>query len=330
MKLIERIVNYRIERDIARQTEFPVKIVSIGNITVGGAGKTPFTIKTSRLLTSMGIKNAIVTRGYRGHYRDRLLVSDGNEILTGWREASDEAILLAMRTEVPVAVSRKRARGIRLILDRFPETEVILLDDAFSHLKVKRDLDILIIDAWRRLSGERLIPLGALREPLENIRRADLYYMNNRGPFFAENREFLKEAFGIVTNEFFYKTLGFYNMLGDEIEPGVLKSKPIIAMAGIAHPSSFFKALEEEGIKLKARIGLPDHFSYPSFTKKILGFLTGRKGILIVTTEKDMVKLLDLPEDVKSRIIYPKIDLVFEGGSESALVEKIKDGKEVS
>ncbi len=322
MKLVEKIIYLKLEKERSLQKSFPVKIISIGNITIGGAGKTPFTIKLSEILTALHKKHAIVTRGYRGKYKKKLLVSNGEKLLSSWKEAGDEAILLSIRTGVPVAVSKKRSDGIALILSKFPNTEYILLDDAFSHISVKRDIDILIIDAWRSIENEKLIPFGTLREPIENIKRADLFFINKQGPFFRSNYFFLRNN-GLHPLAFKYINEGFFNLNGHLVTKITDRRK--FAIAGIAHPSSFFRLLADYKIRTDFKVKLPDHFSYNTYFKKILSLLIKDFDITFFVTEKDGVKLIDLPEDVKNWIIYPKISVSLEKEAEKSILRALNE-----
>ncbi len=327
--LYTKIFNLYLNFKRKNSKEFPAVIVSIGNITAGGAGKTPFVIELCILLQNSGYRCAVVSRGYKGKYKDEYqFVSKNGRIILSPAEAGDEPVLIARKTGAPVVVARKRSRGITALLNQFPLTDVVLLDDAFSHIQVKRDVDILLIDSWRNLRKEKPLPFGVLREPLENIKRADLFFANMKGKFFTENKIFLKSLGIDKIYTFSYLPLKFINLRGEEIKAEVLKKLKVIAMAGIAHPGSFFKLLDEMKTKPLLKIPLPDHFSYPWLVRKILQIIISQNFYLLVT-EKDAVKLdYLLPEEVKDRIIYTSTSLEIQEEGKKELLKSIARAKE--
>ena len=150
-------------------------ILSIGNITVGGTGKTPFVAMLAEWADRREFKAAILSRGYKGkRISDSIVVSDGTEVLGSVGEAGDEPVLLARKlSSVPVLVSKKRHAAGDLAVRRFG-SEILFLDDGYQHLSLRRDLNILLIDARRQFGNGFLLPRGPLREPLEEIGRSDL------------------------------------------------------------------------------------------------------------------------------------------------------------
>jgi len=153
-------------------------VISIGNITLGGTGKTPFTIYLAKKLKNEGFSPAVLSRGYRGSAEKmNLLVSNGRELLCSAEESGDEPRLMAEKLPgIMVAVGSNRFKSARLChQEKSPETNIFILDDGFQHIQLQRDLDIVLIDATNPFGGEMLVPSGILREPLSSLARADAF-----------------------------------------------------------------------------------------------------------------------------------------------------------
>ena len=158
--------NHLYDRELLRTAKLPCPVVSVGNLTVGGTGKTPTVILLAALLKEHGHRPAVLSRGYGGHAKASVnVVSDGNRILLGWREAGDEPVLIAGALPgVPVLTGPKRFLTGRAAVERFG-ADVLILDDAFQHRSLFRDIDIVLIDAARPFGNGFLLPRGPLREP---------------------------------------------------------------------------------------------------------------------------------------------------------------------
>ena len=183
--LADRVIVQRVEAesvttggivlpDSAKEKPQRGKVISVGNITVGGSGKTPMTLFLANKLKANGFSVSILSRGYgRSNSKNSLLISDGKELLADLHLAGDEPYLMANSiSDVPVAVASKRIDGAQLLIDRF-DPDVIILDDGFQHLSLQRDIDIVLIDD-RVTKQARLLPHGPLREPLSALNRAQL------------------------------------------------------------------------------------------------------------------------------------------------------------
>src|SRR5216683_238043 len=150
-----------------------VRVISVGNLTVGGNGKTPFTLFIARALRKRGLAVGIVSRGYLGTKsgKEPALVSDGHEVLLEPREAGDEAVMMAKSFDGPIAIAPHRIDGVRLLLRHSP-LHVVLLDDAFQHLSLKRDVNLLLVNYERGFDNGWTLPAGPMRERLRASRRA--------------------------------------------------------------------------------------------------------------------------------------------------------------
>lgn len=291
--LVIRIRLFFYSTGIFKIKELPCKVISIGNITVGGSGKTPMAIYLADALTKKGKKVVVLSRGYKSKNKDIDIVSDGKNIFLNPDEAGDEPFLIAKKTKnIPVVIGKDRYKAGLFAVDRF-QPDIIILDDGFQHIRLKRDKDIVLIDSIRGFGNGHLLPRGILREPIDSLKRADNIFISN-----DKNEEIIHKirASGAAAplKSFKYKPSGFVNLADDTmIEPDKLKNKNILAFAGIANPISFFKTLEGLGIAIKEKMVFPDHHKYNS--KDIDKIKTHTNSIdCFITTEKDGVKIKDL------------------------------------
>lgn len=278
---------YRIS--LFKSEKLPCRVISIGNLTTGGTGKTPVAIAVAGFLRKKGIKAVVVSRGYKRTTSGILSVSDGKSVFLTPEEAGDEPYLMAKRLKgVPVVVGGDRvAAGLYAI--RAFKPEIIILDDAFQHLRIKRDLDIALVDGKDGFGNGFLLPRGILREPLQGIKRADAVFVKGgiRDDYLAKRFKTIKApcfVFNLVPT-------GLVNISGDkDIGLECLKGKKVLAFAGLANPDSFLAAIENLGGKLNCALRFPDHHW---FTQKDMDEIKkqGSDVELIVTTEKDAVRI---------------------------------------
>lgn len=288
--LIIRIRFFFYSAGIFKTRQLPCIVVSIGNITIGGSGKTPMAIYLADALTKKGKKVIVLSRGYKSKIHGIDIVSDGKNILLNPDEAGDEPFLIAKKTKnIPVVIGKDRYKAGLFAIDRF-QPDIIILDDGFQHIRLKRDKDIVLIDSIRGFGNGCLLPRGILREPIDSLKRATHIFVNGSG----DKVSLQPLAFNLKPRFFRYKPSGFVNLTDDTmIEPDKLKNKNILAFAGIANPISFFKTLEGLGIAIKEKMIFPDHHKYNS--KDIEKIKTRANSIdCFITTEKDGVKIKDL------------------------------------
>lgn len=290
------------------------KVVSIGNITVGGSGKTPMTIYLAERLSKAGKKAVILSRGYKGKVKDIGVVSDGKDILLGPEDAGDEPYLMAVKLKtVPVIVGRDRYKTGRYAIERF-KPDVIILDDGFQHIRLFRDLDILLVDGARGFGNNHLFPLGVLREPLKGLGRAGFIMV--KGKAGAISNQLSAVSSSLVS--FAYKPQIIANLTNDSRLPvDALKGKKIAALSGIADPKSFRDTLKKLGASVIKELAFPDHYAYTNEdAQNIIREAAGAD--MIITTMKDWVKLkcfstgnmpiyvLDIEVEIKDLEIFDK------------------------
>ena len=286
-------------------------MISVGNLTMGGTGKTPTVVALARLLQKEGCLVSVLGRGYKGENNGRpLLVSDGKSLLTSSRFAGDEALVIAKNLPgAIVAVGTDRSEVGRWVEQRFA-VDAHILDDGFQHLRLYRDLNVLLIDVTNPFGGDYLPPLGRLRESLAGIRRADVVLLTRTQPG--------HEYKNLVEQVRCYKALPCLRVTqrllvssvsGDSKLPR-LEQTAALAFAGIAHPAQFFDSLRREGMRLIRTMSFPDHHRYTARdVKQIKARCLEQRIETVVTTEKDAENLAGATLDPLRLII---VKVVFE------------------
>jgi len=294
MGVVGRLGLYR--TGLIRQQHLATRVISVGNLTAGGTGKTPFVILLAGEIRNRGVPPAVVVRGYKGRREGQtVVVSDGETVRLGYPEAGDEALLLARKLPgVPVIMAADRVAGCRVAM-RDLGAQVILLDDAFQHLKVARDLDILLLDRENPLGYGYLLPRGLLREPASAIRRADLLVMTGAG-----DSSMLPKASSLIRHmgakpvlqAVFTPTVFTDSKTGHAIAGEDLRGEEVVAFSGIANPPAFERTLRSQGIHPKHHVIFPDHHPYaPSDLIEIARRMQEGGARIALTTEKDAVRL---------------------------------------
>jgi tetraacyldisaccharide 4'-kinase len=277
----------------------PCPVISVGNITVGGTGKTPLVIALARGLMARGISVAILSRGYKGTQASGPVVGDGKSIFLSPEESGDEPFLMAQMCKgVPVLVGKNRFVNGRIALQRFG-MKGLLLDDGYQHLRLHRDLDILLIDSHIGFGDHHLLPRGILREPLSHLCRAHLFILTKVDDL-ETSRPLEKKIHeihpGAQVFHSHYQPMSLVDSKGEQEELNSLTGKKILALSGIANPDSFSSLLRKCEMEIASEAIFPDHHFY---LPKDLSFIKEKsKGVdWIVTTEKDMLKLRTLGID---------------------------------
>jgi tetraacyldisaccharide 4'-kinase len=251
-------------------------VISVGNITVGGTGKTPLVILLAETFRDQGYRPVVLSRGYKRKSAGVVVVSTGNGPTVSWEDAGDEPYLIARRAGgVSVVVGADRyAAG--LLAEQEDLGNLFILDDGFQHRRLFRNVDLVTIDPVEWAAGEKLFPYGRWREPREAIQRADaaVIQISSTG------------LLGLPIPAFSIETVvdGIYK--GSELVPlKNLRNRAVTAFAGIAKPHRFFSTLENLGIAPVRRVSFRDHHTYTSRDLANIG------GEIQITTEKDAVKL---------------------------------------
>jgi tetraacyldisaccharide 4'-kinase len=246
----------------------PVPVVVVGNISVGGTGKTPLVIWLARQLQVAGMHPGIISRGYRGKHGAPLAVSVGSDPA----EVGDEPVMLAERTRLPVFVGHDRVAAALALLQAHPACDVIISDDGLQHYRLGRDVEIAVVDGMRRFGNGRLLPAGPLREPESRLDDVDAVVCNG-----ASDKE---DVFAMQLQP------GVFRNLRDAARTATVEDfagRKLLAVAGIGHPPRFFAQLENMGLKAETR-AFPDHHAYTPDDLPSAG------ADAILMTEKDAVK----------------------------------------
>jgi tetraacyldisaccharide 4'-kinase len=282
-------------RGLLRQERLPCPVISVGNLTVGGTGKTPTVILIAAMLKGKGRRPAVLSRGYGGAARAPVnTVSDGKRILMGWREAGDEPLLIAGAVPgVPVLTGPRRFLTGRAAVERFG-ADVLVLDDAFQHRELYRDIDIVLTDAAHPFGNGYLLPRGPLREPPEALRRAHLLIRTGD----PESEGPLPEVPSLPSFRGVHRPRELVEAATGRILPlAELNGMKVCAFAGIGSPEAFRRSLISLGAEIVSFRAFPDHHPYTLSDVGALRRLAGETGAdRIVTTEKDGIRLADFAD----------------------------------
>jgi tetraacyldisaccharide 4'-kinase len=265
-------------------------VISVGNLTLGGTGKTPTVIAIAQEALKRGFKPCVLTRGYKGKIKKPLIVSKGNGPLCGPFDAGDEAFLMAERLKgVEVIKAANRYEGSLLS----ENADLYILDDGFQHWKLHRDKDVLLVDSIDPFGNGRLFPSGKLREPSSETKRADTIVItrssNEQGDLIAELKKFNKDAAYYLSQ---VEPSGLVRHDGELIATDELTNKRVYAFCGIGNPGSFIQTVLRFGVSLVGFRSFRDHHVYSDNDIEIIRQEAARtRADWVLMTEKDLVKL---------------------------------------
>ncbi len=285
-----------------------VPVICVGNITVGGTGKTPMVVWVVERLKEAGRKPAILTRGYKA--------------VAG---RSDEAELLKQSTGVPVIVNPDRASGAREAVAG--TADVLVMDDGFQHMRIRRDLDIVLIDATRPFGGGACLPIGRLREPLSALRDADVIVITRSDAAAAEKLENLHERLGRLAPQAsihtaVHKPIKVIDENDNELPLDALSGRKVCAFCGLGNPEGFFATLSEIGARIAGRVVFGDHIAYSLSEMEQITVAAGASEVdILVTTAKDRVKI-DNPVSLPLPLWTLEVQMQITEG-EQTLIDKI-------
>jgi tetraacyldisaccharide 4'-kinase len=290
----------RLYQTILKPVKLNVKTISVGNITVGGTGKTPFVVTIARNLQKQGKRVVIQSRGYGRRSTGLITVSDGKNLLVTPNLAGDEPYLLARKLPgVPIIVGNDRLSAAQQAIERF-RPDVMILDDAFQHRRINRDLDIVLLDTLRPWGNGRLLPAGPLRETPENINRAGLIVLTRSedSEVTGQRMNALKTLTGIPVIASKHRPIEWTDIHTKKVHAlQHLQHQALVAFSGIGHPESFIKTLNEIGIEPLVTMHFKDHHWYTEKDMRKIGQTAIKIGAtVLVTTEKDGVRLIGLRE----------------------------------
>lgn len=296
-------LGYRLKtsRDLKRRRRLPERVISVGNITAGGTGKTPATVALALEARRRGLRPCVLTRGYRGSLRGPVVVTPDMKA----EEAGDEPVLMVRRLgDIPVVKCANRfAAGIFALEKLEPKPDVFLLDDGYQHRRLHRDKDVLLISARDPFGGGKLLPMGLLREPLREMRRADVVVITKKPD---DNPKSLAETIrrynpSAPIFSAGYRLSSVVDASGERRPADWLQGKDVYAFCGIGEPGSFKDSLAGAGARLRGFKAFRDHYS---FTHEDIRRVSNEAHVSgapwIITTEKDIMRLrgIETPENL--------------------------------
>ena len=288
------------KKGIKRTNRLPAKVISIGNLTLGGTGKTPAVIAMAQHAKNLGFKPCVLTRGYKGKTKRPCFAAKDSKQLLSTYHAGDEAVLMAYRLkETPVVTGKNRfLAGIYALGELgINSINIFILDDGFQHRALYRDINILLIDASNPFGNGKLFPEGILREPLDSMKRADIIVITKTDMASKESlsatklkiKQFNPHA-PVYTAS--HVPTSLINTKGEAGNFDILHNRKVYAFAGIANPDYFKKILTLQGADILEFKTFRDHYHYSQ--RDINKILKEAGQLDIVTTEKDFVKLREL------------------------------------
>lgn len=311
-----RLRGFLYDYGVFKSKTLPCGVISIGNLTVGGTGKTPMTIYLAEMLKEAGFKPAVISRGYKGKAEKKGgVVSDRHHIFLEPDIAGDEPFMVAKKLKgIPVLVGADRFQVGMKAMEKF-SPDVIIFDDAFQHRRLERDLDIVLVDDQSFFGNQYLLPRGILREPVSGISRGDLFILTRCDKHSDRSFDRLTEiAHGKPIFKSFHEpyVCGIYNGTGQDTAGSYsdttshnfdsLKTSKVFVFSGIAKNEEFRKTVEELVEEVVGAVGFNDHHKY---TETDFCLIVGKaqkcSAAFVVTTEKDYVKIVDkmqIPIDI--------------------------------
>lgn len=268
-------------------SKYPIPIVVVGNIYVGGTGKTPVVIHLVNLLKEKGYNPAVISRGYGASVSEPMVVTENSSA----KQVGDEPLLIYNSCKVPVVVNPDRNASVRYILDNY-SCNIILSDDGLQHYALNRDIELVVFDAQKGVGNGFLLPSGPLREPISRIKDVDFTLINGKSSFLEGH---IFEGHGLKGYGFLLEIDYAVNMVsGEKVKIAQLGKQAgvekVHAVAGIGNPERFFAQLEQFGLEV-IRHEYDDHYPY---TEQTLDFIDDNP---VVMTAKDAVKCTSFAKD---------------------------------
>lgn len=324
-----RVILY--QRNIFKRYSLPVPVISVGNLTMGGSGKTPVVMELAQFLKSHGYNPAIISRGYGGKPSGKYsVVTTGREVLLTPEEAGDEPFMLAEALDgIPVITGRARIHPSRYAIETL-HSDIILLDDGFQNLAINRDIDLVLFNATTLAGNSRVFPAGVLREPVSALNRCHAFMLTG----VTESNNDRVEKFGALLNNrfpdkmlFFAKFSQFDLKPSDETGDGIDISKmsKVYGFCAIANPVRFKDSIETTGVNLVQFTSFRDHKKYTQHSMDaICRDATACGADSLLTTEKDFVKIRGYRRSLPLYILKVQLDL----GSrfEEYILKKLDNG----
>ncbi len=308
--------NFCYDKNLLKTNQLPCNVISIGNISFGGTGKTPTVLYLCKMLQKNKIKDiAILSRGYKRNTNGTILVSKGNGPLKNWQAVGDESFMMAQRTEnIPIVVDSNRYRGGKFLIKNF-NSKIIILDDGFQHRALSRNLDIVLINGDTKPSDYSFLTANLIRETWSSLKRANVIILTKKTP----NTLLLKNIDK--------KKLVHINSTLDSSIPypkGFDQKNKALLLSGIGNPKSFEKLAKSNGCIVVGIKRFKDHHSYNKKNLlKIVQLARNLKADYILTTEKDWVKIEPLKSDFLFVVLKIELNLLEEEKMKNILSKQL-------
>lgn len=330
-----RVRRFCFDYGIIRQHSFHVPIISVGNLTFGGTGKTPFTLWISDYVSKKNKKVMILMRGYKGKLEDSHgLIKSNAKMVPDPVLYGDEALLYARKLKnASVVVGKRRAQNLEYY---FPEEkpDLVVLDDGHQHIMIKRNLNFVLFDLMQPLENYHVAPLGFMREGFTALKDADLIVLARADLVSNQQKEDLKKlirpyiAPRTPVAEIKYGAYGFYDSSFNlKFTIDQIKGKKVICLAGIASPQSFFKMIEELGALVLVTESFPDHHYFKLEELKSFIDYAKAEDAIIVTTEKDIVRIKQVVDDPVFCFLDIKVEFLKAEEETKYLIDSLLMGK---
>ncbi len=318
--------NFFFTQGILRSVRLPRPVVSVGNLTVGGTGKTPTCLWLAHELALRGLKVGILSRGYQRNEKRPVILQPGDENLASLNhdgeleKAGDEPVMMAGIYHQTIGVGSNRGAAAAALLRR-QDVDVFLLDDGFQHRRIKREVDLLLLG---QDSSGSVLPAGPFREPRRNFRRADFLLATAANSDWAEIISEQAAAVSFSASLQPVCLVGFSNDGAREFPLTLLYRSKILAVTGIADPRGLYRLIHEWEGEIVETLEFPDHYSYTARDWQQISRMA-RLVDLIITTEKDILKLTRFPF-AKDKLLALRVAMEVENGDVlvAAIVEKIE------
>lgn len=300
-------------KGLLQSTEMSVPVISVGNLSMGGSGKTPVVIYLAKLLQRNGFRPAVVSRGYRGKAKDRSnVVSDGRCILMNVADSGDEPRLIAESVPGLVVITGKKRRyPCERAVEDF-KCDVIILDDAFQHLAIRRNIDLVLFKADSHFHNCDVFPSGYQREPTLALHRASAFIITGCDPFLPQSLTAIEHRLvSSYRNKRVFRSQHmprcFLDKDGKSYDINHIE-KPVIAFCGIASPDRFKKTIEDMDIEIADFLSFNDHVNYSSSNITKIATHARKHDIdIAITTTKDFVKVRKLETDLRMYAIVMEV-----------------------
>jgi len=309
----------KLNKFLTKSYKLNKSVISIGNITWGGSGKTPMVKETAKYILSLGKAPVILSRGYgRKNKTDKnVIVRDKKQILSNLENSGDEPFMLANSVECPIVIGSNRVKSAEISKQFSPD--VFILDDGFQHWKLERDIDIVCINAINPFGNGMIIPAGILRENLTALKRATIIVITNCNLCEPEKLNELKNRILKITGKQPLETSLVFSKItnlfdGKELEEQFKQNFNFSVVSAIGSPENFINTVKNAGLKIKNKFVFTDHHKY---TKKDICEIVNKLGIneKIITTAKDAVKIKEVVDiNIQKQIYVLDVSIAFVTG----------------